>query len=71
MSKLESWPLTFEDVEVVLIELHDEGGQQAICQMMEKAQERVGKVVSVCADDGPDLRSGIYPSYFKSWKSTK
>ena len=59
MSKLESWPLTFEDVEVVLIELHDEGGQQAICQMIEKAQERVGKVVSVCADDGPDLRSGI------------
>jgi len=59
LSKLKAWPLTFEDVEVVLIELHDEGGQQEICQMIEKAQEKVGKVVSVCADDGPDLRSGI------------
>lgn len=59
LSKLEARALTFEDMEVVLIELHDEGGQQAICQMMEKAQERVGKVVSVCADDGSDLRGGI------------
>lgn len=59
LSKLEGKPLKFADVEVLLIELHEKTTNNSICQSLEKVQSKVGKVVMVCADDGPDLRGGI------------
>jgi hypothetical protein len=59
LSKRKWKPLEFADVEVLLIEMHDNTDKNVICRSLEKAQEKVGKVVMICADDGPDLRSGI------------
>jgi len=42
-----------------LIELHEKADKDAVCRYLEKAQSKVGKVVMVCADDGPDLRGGV------------
>ena len=59
LSKLKLKSLTFADVEVLLIEIHENPTQNIICQAMEKAQAKVGQVVMVCADDGSDLRGGV------------
>ena len=59
LSKLKLKSLTFADVEVLLIAIHENPTKDVICQSLEKAQEKVGKVIMVCADDGPDLRSGV------------
>ena len=59
LSKLKSKALTFEDVETLGIELHNETSPNTVCQALERAQKRVGKVAMVCADDGPDLRGGV------------
>ncbi len=59
LGKLSKRSLTFEDVETLLIKVHDQDNSTLICQSLEEAQRKVGKVVMVCADDGPDLRKGI------------
>jgi hypothetical protein len=59
LGKLKGKPLEFADVEVLLMELHENPNKNIVCRSLEKAQEKVGKVAMVCADDGPDLRSGI------------
>lgn len=59
LSKLQKKALSFEDMEMLAMELHDESDEKNVCQTLEKAQQKVGKVVMICADDGPDLRSGI------------
>lgn len=59
LSKLKGKPLEFEDVEALVIELHENTDKDVVCRALEKAQNRVGKVKMVCADDGPDLRGGI------------
>lgn len=59
LSKLQGKALTFEEMEVVIMELHSNTSANIVCEALEKAQRRVGKVVMVCADDGPDLRRGI------------
>jgi hypothetical protein len=51
--------LTFEDMEMLIMELHGESNANIVCKALEKAQEKVGKAVMVCADDGPDLRRGV------------
>lgn len=51
--------LTFEDMEMLVMELHDQSNAKTVCKALEKAQQKVGKVVMVCADDGPDLRKGV------------
>lgn len=59
LSKLKEKSLEFEDVEVLVIELHENADKNDVCLALEKSQNRVGKVKMVCADDGPDLRGGI------------
>jgi hypothetical protein len=59
LSKFRKKPLTFEDMEVLGIEFHSTTSSEVVCKALEKAQKRVGKVIEVCADDGPDLRGGI------------
>lgn len=59
LSKLRGKPLEFQDVEVLGIELHENADKHVICQALEAAQNKVGKVRMVCADDGTDLRGGI------------
>lgn len=59
LSKLQGKALTFEDVDVLVMEIHEESDAKSVCEALEKAQKRVGKVAMVCADDGPDLRGGI------------
>jgi hypothetical protein len=59
LSKFQRKALTFEDMEVLVMELHDQSETQTVCTALEKAQLRVGKIVAVCADDGPDLRGGV------------
>jgi hypothetical protein len=51
--------LSFEDMEVLLVELHENLDSQALCNKLEQVQEKLGKIEMVCADDGPDLRGGI------------
>jgi len=59
LNKLQKKALSFEDMEMLAMELHDESSEKNVCQALEKVQQKVGRVVMVCADDGPDLRSGI------------
>lgn len=59
LSKFQGKALTFEDMEMLVMELHDKSDAKIVCQALEKAQKKVGKVAMVCADDGPDLRGGI------------
>ena len=59
LGKLQRKALTFEDMETLVMEIHEKSDAKSVCKAMEKAQKRVGKVAMVCADDGPDLRGGI------------
>lgn len=59
LSKCQRRALTFEDMEPLIIELHDRSDAEIVCKALEKAQKKVGKVAMVCADDGPDIRGGI------------
>ena len=59
LSKLQGKALTFEDVDVLVMEIHEKSDEKSVCKALEKAQKKVGKVAMVCADDGPDLRGGI------------
>lgn len=59
LSRLKLKALTFADMEVLYIGIHNNPTKDIVCQALEKAQEKVGKVEMVCADDGPDLRIGI------------
>ena len=59
LSKFKGEALSFEDMEALVMELHDKSDAKIVCQALEKAQKKVGKVVMVCADDGSDLRGGI------------
>ena len=59
LSKLKGKPLTLEDMEVISIEVHENANAEVVCGALERAQEKVGKVEMVCADDGPDLRRGV------------
>lgn len=51
--------LTFENVEVISMDILESSDKNNIFQALEKAQEKVGKVAMVCADDGPDIRGGV------------
>lgn len=59
LSKFKRKALAYEDVEVLVMEVHKKSDSERVCKALEKAQYRVGKVVMVCADDGSDLRGGI------------
>ena len=59
LSKLPKRALTFEDMDVLAIEIHENTDAKSICESLKKAQKRVGQVRMVCADDGPDLRRGL------------
>jgi hypothetical protein len=59
LSKLQGKALTFEDVEMLVMEIHEKSDTNSVCKALEKAQKKVGRVAMVCADDGPDLRGGI------------
>jgi hypothetical protein len=59
LSKLQGKALTFEDMEMLGMEIHEQSDGTSICKALEKAQNKVGKIAMVCADDGPDLRGGI------------
>lgn len=59
LSKLQGQALTFEDMDMLVMEIHEKSDTKSVHKALEKAQEKVGKVVMVCADDGPDLRGGI------------
>lgn len=59
LSKLPKRALTFEDMDVLAMEIHEQTDAKSICESLKKAQKRVGKVTMVCADDGPDLRGGL------------
>ena len=59
LSKLQGKALTFEDMETLIMEIHERSDAKSVCKALERAQKRVGKVAMVCADDGPDLRGGV------------
>lgn len=59
LSKFQGKALTFEDMEILVMELHDQSNAEIVCKALEKAQKKIGKAIMVCADDGPDLRGGI------------
>lgn len=59
LSRLRGKELTFEDMEVLTMELQEKSDATAVCKALERAQKKIGKVAMVCADDGPDLRGGI------------
>jgi hypothetical protein len=59
LSKFRGKALTFEDMEMLVMELHDKSNKKIVCEALEKAQKEIGKAAMVCADDGPDLRGGI------------
>jgi len=59
VSKLPKKALTFEDVEVISMEIHEKADAQSVHKALEKAQQKLGSVEMVCADDGPDLRAGL------------
>jgi hypothetical protein len=59
LSKFKGKALIFEDMEMLIMELHSKSDAKMVCKALEKAQKKVGKISMVCADDGPDLRRGI------------
>jgi len=59
LSKLQGKALTFDDMEPLVMELHIRSNEKTVCKALEKAQNKVGKVATICADDGSDLRGGI------------
>ena len=59
LSKFQRKALTFEEMEMLVMELHDKSDAKIVCRALEKAQNKVGKAAMVCADDGPDLRGGV------------
>jgi hypothetical protein len=59
LSKFQGKALTFEDMEMLVMEIHEKSDAKSVCKALEKAQKKVGKAAMVCADDGPDLRGGI------------
>lgn len=59
MSQFRRKALSFEDVEMLVMEIHEKSSEEVVCSALEKAQQKVGKVIEVCADDGSDLRGGI------------
>ena len=59
LSKLQGKALTFEDMEMLGMEIHEKYDAKSVCKDLEKAQKRVGKIAMICADDGPDLRGEI------------
>lgn len=59
LSKLQGKALTFEDMEMLVMKIHEKSDETSVCKALETAQKKVGKVAMVCADDGPDLRGGI------------
>jgi len=59
LSKLSGKALTFEDMEILSMEIHEKTDAKGICEALERAQKKVGKAAMVCADDGPDIRGGI------------
>jgi hypothetical protein len=59
LSKFQGKALRFEDMEMLGMEFHDQSDAKIVCKALEKAQEKVGAVVMVCADDGTDLRKGV------------
>lgn len=59
LSKFQGKALRFEDMEMLAMEFHDRSDAKIVCKALEKAQERVGAVAMVCADDGTDLRKGV------------
>lgn len=59
LSEFQGKALCFEDMEMLVMELHNQSDAKTVCKALEKAQDKVGKVVTACADDGPDLRKGI------------
>jgi hypothetical protein len=59
LSKFQGKALRFEDMEMLGMEFHDRSDAKIVCKALERAQERVGAVVMVCADDGTDLRKGV------------
>jgi len=59
LSRLRRKALSFEDMEMLVMEIREKSDATSVCKALEKAQKKVGKVVMVCADDGPDLRGGI------------
>ena len=46
-------------MEPISIEVHKETGSETLLLALERAKNKVGNVLMVCADDGPDLRGGI------------
>ena len=59
LSKWQGGALTFEDMEPLVMEIHEKSDAESVARALERAQKKVGKVAMVCADDGPDLRGGI------------
>ena len=59
LSKLQGKALTFEDMEVLGMEIHENSDTKSVCKAIEKAQKKVGEIAMICADDGTDLRGGI------------
>lgn len=59
LSKRPKRALTFEDVDVLAMEIHEQTDAKVICESLKRAQKRVGQAAMVCADDGPDLRGGL------------
>jgi hypothetical protein len=59
LSKFRGKALTFEDMDILLMEVHEKSDATQILKSLEKAQSKVGKVAMICADDGTDLRGGI------------
>jgi len=59
LSQLQGKALAFEDMETLIMEIHEKSDAKSVYKALENAQRKVGKVVMICADDGPDLRGGI------------
>lgn len=59
LNQFEKKALKLEDMEPISIEVHEESGSETVLQALERARKKVGGVLMVCADDGPDLRGGI------------
>lgn len=59
LSKFQGKALRFEDMEMLAMEFHDRSDAKIVCKALDKAQEKVGAVAMVCADDGTDLRKGV------------
>jgi len=59
LSKLKGQALSFEDMEMLHMAIHEKSDAASICKAQEEAQKKVGTVAMVCADDGPDIRKGV------------